>query len=154
YLSVGMALYSETKSREGMEAQAEMRRMTDDVEHISQNQLMENTGRLFHIFDELPIPYAVYKIVYESTGGDAIVLYANRSFTEMTKLSLKDLIGRRVSNFFALDANNWITMAEKAGLDEKSITGSFHDVFLDADFEVTAYPVIGPGFCAFTFRQL
>ena len=154
YLSVGMALYSETRSRDGMEVQAEMRRMTDDVENISQHQLMENTGRIFHIFDELPLPYAVYKIVYGTGGSDAIALYANRAFLQMTKLAPKDLIGRRVSNFFALDANNWLKLAERAGTEGKSFKDHFHDVYLNFDFEVTAYPVIGPGFCAFTFQRI
>jgi hypothetical protein len=72
----------------------------------------------------------------------------------MTRLTAKDLIGRRVSSFFALDANNWLIMAERAGMEGKSFKDSFHDVYLDCDFEVTAYPVIGPGFCAFTFQRI
>ena len=81
-------------------------------------------------------------------------LFANRAFLEMTRLTAKDLIGRRVSSFFALDANNWLIMAERAGMEGKSFKDSFHDVYLDCDFEVTAYPVIGPGFCAFTFQRI
>ena len=136
-----------------MEMQAEMRRMTDDVETISQHQLMENTGHIFHVFDELPLAYAVYKIISGPGGGDAILLYVNKCFVDMTRLTHKDLIGRRVSNFFVQDAGNWLRMAEEAGLNGKSSKGEFHDTHMDCDFEVTAYPVIGPGFCAFTFNR-
>ena len=153
YLSVGMALYSETRNRESMEMQAEMRRMTDDVENITQHQLMENTGHIFHVFDEFPLAYAVYKIINEPGGGDAIFLYVNKCFVDMTRLTHKELIGRRVSNFFAQDADNWLQMAEEAGLNGKSSKGEFHDTYMDCDYEITAYPVIGPGFCAFTFNR-
>ena len=152
YLSVGMALYSETKNRESMSAQAELRRMTDDVENVSLRQLIENTGRIFQMFDDLPVSYAVYKIINGKDGGDAIVLYANKKFLKMADLTPEKLIGKRVSSFFMLSASNWFEMAEQAGIEGKSVTGCFHDVYTKRDINITAYPVIGPGFCAFTFQ--
>jgi hypothetical protein len=44
-------------------------------------------------------------------------------------------------------------MAEQAGLEGKSITGRVYDDFFDCYLDITAYPVIGPGFCAFTFQK-
>ena len=153
YLSVGMSLYSESRSREIMAAQAEMRRMTDDVESISQKQLIENSARIFNMFEELPLPYAVYKIVDGPEGCDAVVLYINKQFMNMTNLTLEEFVGKRVSKYFSLDANNWLSLAEQAGLEGKCITGRLYDDFLECDLDVTAYPVIGPGFCAFTFQK-
>ena len=154
YFSVGTALFSETENRESMAAQAVMRRMTDDVESISQRQLMENTGQIFRMFDELPLSYAVFKMIRGPEGDDAIVLYVNRRFLEASNLTAESLIGRRASAFFPLEANDWIRMAEMAGTKGKRITGRFHEVYTDLDLEITAYPVIGPGFCAFTFQKV
>lgn len=136
-----------------MTAQAEMRRMTDDVESISQKQLIENSARIFNMFEELPLPYAVYKIVDGPEGCDAVVLYINKQFMNMTNLTPEEFVGKRVSKYFSLDANNWLSMAEQAGLEGKCITGRLYDDFLECDLDVTAYPVIGPGFCAFTFQK-
>lgn len=154
YLSVGTALYSETEDREGMAAQAEMRRMTDDVEGISQRQLMENTGRIFRMFDELPLPYAVYKVFSGPQGDDAIVLYANKAFTEMSQTTLEMLIGARASSFYAVDSNSWITFAVQAGIEGRTVSGKYYYAPLGFEIEIAAYPVIGPGFCAFTFKRV
>jgi hypothetical protein len=148
-----MSLYSESESREIMAAQAEMRRMTDEVETISQKQLIENTARIFGMFEVLPVPYAVYKIVDGPEGSDAVVLYINKEFMDMTNLTPEEFVGKKVGNIFDLNANKWVSMAEQAGLEGKSITGRFYDDFFDCYLDVTAYPVIGPGFCAFTFQK-
>lgn len=154
YLSVGMALYSETENRENMAAQAVLRRMTDDVEGISQRQLIENTGHIFQIFDELPISYGVYKIIHELGDDDAVQLYANHKFMQMTGTRPETLIGKRVSHFFPVCSNEWYSLAKQAGLEGKTVTGQFHFSILNCDIEATAYPIIGRGFCAFTFQTI
>ncbi len=153
YLSVGMAFYSETHNRNSMADQADMRRLTDDVENISQRNLVENTGRIFHMFDEFPMSYAVLKMISRPEGGDAIVLYANRIFMKETQLTGRELIGRRISSFFPVEANKWILQVKTACEEGKSFRGRIHDVYTDRDYELMAYPVIGPGFCAFTFQK-
>ena len=153
YLSVGVALYSESRNRDTMAAQAEMRRMTDDVENISRRQLIENTSRIFHMFDELPLSYAVYKVIADENGDDAIVLYANRRFMEVSHTTPETLIGARVSHFFAVNSNDWIKLAVEAGREGKAVSRRFHFGPMRIDMTAAAYPVIGPGFCAFTFQR-
>lgn len=154
YLSVGMALYSETESLDGMAAQAEMRCLTDDVEGISQQQLIENGGRIFKMFDELPVAYAVYKVIERNGKVDAIVLYANRLFLQRTKTSPENLIGRRVNSFFGAVPEEWLPLAVQAGLEGKTVSGELHVLPLNLTISITAHPVIGPGFCAFTFQKV
>jgi len=153
YLSVGMALYSETRDRERMAVQAELRRMTDDVEGISQQQLMENTGRIFKMFDDLPIAYAVYKMIPGPNGNDAVVLYANHRFMFVTRTTPLTLIGKRVSHFFTTLPADWFSLAEQAGLEGRTVEKRFRIEPMKHDMIATAYPLIGPGFCAFTFRS-
>ncbi|MGX8705654.1 MAG: EAL domain-containing protein, partial [bacterium] len=96
YLSVGSAVYSETENREDQSTQADMRRITDDVENISRKRLREKTFRLFQMYDDLPLAYAVYKVVRDGDGLDAIVLYGNREYCEMVGRPLEELVGCRV----------------------------------------------------------
>lgn len=155
YLSVGMALYSETGKRDAMLAQAKIRRLTDDVENISQRQLMENTRHVFHMFENLPMSYAVFKLVDGPEGGDAIVLYANKMLMKVMHLKEEMLIGKKVSGFFDLKSNTWLSMAKEAALQGKSVQGVFHldSVYLSDTVRCAVYPVIGPGFCAFAFKK-
>ena len=154
FLSVGTALYSETENRENMAMQAELRRLTDDIEGISQNQLIENSSRIFHMVDDLPISYAVYKVLTAPEGSDAIILYANRKFLQTTGLSPEALIGKRVNRFFTSLPIEWLGYAVEAGINGKTVETVFHFTPLDMDLAVTAQPIIGPGFCAFTFRKI
>ena len=123
------------------------------MEGISQNQLIENTGKIFHMFDELPLSYAVYKVVSGPKGPDAVVLYANRRFMTMTRKTPETLIGLRITRFFDLPPEEWLTLAVAAGLEGRTVDSSFYFAPLKCRCAVTAYPVIGPGFCAFTFRR-
>lgn len=154
YLSVGMATYSETNDRNSMADQAEMRRMTDDVEHISQSQLIENTRRIFHVFDGLPLAYVVFKIVGGGEDGGAIVLYVNRFFTQVTELVPEELVGRRADRFFELETDNWFSVFESASEKGENFTGIVHGAREDYKIKITAYRVMGPEFCAFTFKSI
>ncbi len=154
FLSVGMALYSETENRDSMAMQAELRRLTDDIEGISQTQLIENASRIFHMFDDLPISYAVYKVISGPEGADAIILYANHRFLQTTGLTLEKLIGKRVNRFFSTFPGEWLEYAVEAGLNGKTVDTAFHFTPINMDMAVTAQPIIGPGFCAFTFRKI
>lgn len=154
FFSVGMALYSETGDLDSMEMQAELRRLTDDIEGISQHQLIENTNRIFHMFDQLPLSYAVYKVISSPEGYDAIILYANQKFMQMTQMTPECLIGMRISRFFSVFPSDWMRFAVEAGMEGKTIDGRFYFAPMDCEMAVTTHPVIGPGFCAFTFRKV
>ena len=154
YLSVGMALYSESRNYENQATQAELRRMTDDVEGISQKQLMENTGRIFQMYDNLPLAYSVYKVIRTPGGVDAIVLYVNGAFQRLVKLDAKALIGRRVQQLFPRRDDIWTEMATKCAFEGQTLTKRLFSDHAGRDMSVSVHPVIGPGFCAFTYQAV
>ncbi len=154
YISVGMALYSETRDRNAMADLAEIRRVTDDLEHISADRLMDRTRRSFHAFDDLPLAYAAFRMMKEEAEKDAIVIYVNRQFARFAGTTPEQLAGKRLSSFFAPDDRRWLATAERAGVEGKSFSEILHDRYTGGDIEITAYPVIGAGFFAATFREV
>ncbi len=155
YLSVGQALYSETADYNAMAEQAEMRRLMDDTEHGSRARLIENTKHIFHAFDDLPMSYAAFRFVEGPEGKDAVLLYVNRMYSKRTGFTAEETVGRRVSELFApVDARFW-TMAEEAGKQRMTLQGKVKVEGLAEEIDMTAYPVIGPGFfaCAFYIRR-
>ncbi len=152
YLSVGMALYSESGDSNIMTEQAEMRRLMDDAEHRTPSRLFDHTKRIFHAFDDLPLAYAAFRLLDEKYGADGLLLYVNRAYFRMTGLTPEETLGRRVSELFSPVDERWLAMATAAGRDRKTLRGRLPVPHSEREVDVTAYPVIGPGFfaCAFS----
>ncbi len=151
YLSVGLALYSESEDHAVMAEQAEMRRLTDDTEHVFPYRLIENTKRIFHAFDDMPMSYAAFRFVEGPEGKDAVALYVNRMYSKRIGLAAEKTVGRRVSELFAPVDGRFLTMAEEAGKQRMTLQGKLSIEGLEREIEVAVYPVIGPGFFACAF---
>ncbi|MBR1708716.1 MAG: EAL domain-containing protein [Clostridia bacterium] len=152
YLSVGASWYSETLNKEDQYTQAEMRRMTEDIENIPVRQLFENTFSIFRMYEDLPLAYAVYKVIPVENAYDAIVLYVNRQFCQRVERSAETLVGQRVSQLFHMDGDQWYTLAVRAALDGETIHERVFYPFMNCDMNITASRIIGAGFCAFTYQ--
>ncbi len=154
YLSVGQALYSKTGDHAVMTERAEMRRLTDDSDHVSRYRLIGNTKHIFHAFDDLPMTYAAFRFVEGPEGRDAVLLYVNRTYTKRTGLTAEETVGQRVSELFGPVDERFLNMAEEAGKRRRTLQGR---VSIERpgerpeEFGVTVYPVIGPGFFACVF---
>ncbi len=154
FLSAGYALYSETESRENQEIHARLRRITDDLEHVSGDALRENAGRIFQLYDNLPMAYAVYDVRRMGDREDAVILYVNQEFCEMTGMKTEQLVGSRVSRLFPEAGNEWMGLARRAAFEEEKITTKLTIPEARRDFQVTIHPVVGPGLCAFTYQPV
>ena len=153
YLSVGAALYSETESVDEQAFQASLRRMTDDLENVTHSQLRENMSRLFYMYEDLPLAYAVYKVVGEAERPDAILIYSNRMLSQLLGIEQESMIGRRVSRLFPHTPPIWYASAWSAAFEnEPSVGESFVDPFRGR-MRMTTNRVIGPGYCAFTYQK-
>ncbi|MCR5089467.1 MAG: EAL domain-containing protein [Oscillospiraceae bacterium] len=152
FLSLGTAIYSDSENKDVMASQAELRRLTDDVTGISQSQLMDNSRRIFQMYDDLPLAYAVYKVITDSDGVDAVVLYANREYLRRVNMPAEALIGNCVSKIFPMETDQWMDLAKQAGLEGKTLSRHLYYGSLKLDMIISAHPIIGPGFCAFTYQ--
>ncbi len=133
---------------------AEIRRVTDDLEHISAARLIEKTRRSFHAFDDLPLAYGAFRMLKEGEEKDAIVIYVNRHFARLVGKTPEQLAAKRVSSFFRPENRRWLATAERAVEEGKSCSETVRNRHKAGSMEIIAYPVIGAGFFAATFREV
>ena len=179
YLSVGLSIYSETENTAEQASEAQLRMMSDDGSDSGRNQLHDNMSQVFRMFDNLPIPYAVYKLQVESVNpdnpdvesgnpdhdagnagdmvlteenADAMILYVNRAFARMIGRPKSTLTGNIVSELFPMQGRDWSRIAYRAAILGEEITDDLEYQFMGIRMSVTASQVIGPGYCAFTYQ--
>jgi PAS domain-containing protein len=117
---------------------------------------IQHASELFHLYDNLPIPFAVYKVV---TGGDgvvtdAVLFYVNRSFEANSGLTQPELLGHSTRDLFPDMDEHWYQTATRAALGGESVTDRFFFPPTDSYYYITASQVIHSGYCCFTYLVL
>ena len=156
YLSVGYAVYSEFENLDEQKTRAENSLMVDHDASISVESRIQHASELFHLYDNLPIPFAVYKVV---TGGDgvvtdAVLFYVNRSFEANSGLTQPELLGHSTRELFPDMDEHWYQTATRAALGGESVTDRFFFPPTDSYYYITASQVIHSGYCCFTYLVL
>ena len=153
YLAVGYALYSECENLVEIGLRAQLRRMTDDVENIPYGRLREGMNHVFYLYEDLPVAFAVYKLIERDGEDDAIMLYANRKCTELIGRSIEGVVGKLLYTADPLTPSNWMEMAVRASQGEV-VTETFETGPAGMPVTVTASRFIGPGYCSFTYQPI
>ena len=156
YLSVGYAIYSECGRPEEMQQRAENSLLVDHDNSISSQSRISRSSELFHLYDNLPIPFAVYRVVTDggSTVTDAVITYVNDSFVTNSGLTKPELLGRSTRELFPdLDAH-WYDCAARSALKGESVTDRFYFPQTHSYYHITASQVIHAGYCCFTYLVL
>lgn len=152
YLSMGYALYSESRSIEEQTQNAEMRLHADHDKSISAESRIDHASELFHMFDDLPVPYAVFHVTNTERSGryDAVFFYVNKKYEEFAKLPAKAMLGHTVREVFPFLGNDWYQDVKSAALDGTIVEGEFDNPLSGKHFRFTARQIIYPGYCAIT----
>ena len=155
YLSIGVAVYSDTENVSEQIGQAEARMAVDNTGSKYSGQLIDNLSELFRMYDNLPIAFAVYYLSPKENAKnkDATILYANRKFLKMTHHSRANLLGKTVGEAFPMIEKTWYDMARRAAVEGEDAEGHIYYTLMDLHLRVTASPIIGPGYCAFTYQR-
>lgn len=150
YLSVGYCLYSECHSVERQAQRAEMRLHADYDQDISAESRIDHATELFYMFDDLPVPYAVFHVTYAEHSGryDAVFFYVNRKYEEYARLPAKAMLGHTVRELFPYLGEDWYQNAKSAALDGAAVEDEFDDPSSGKRFRFTARQIIYPGYCA------
>lgn len=156
YLSVGYAIYSQCESLEEMRQRAENSLLVDHDENISADSRISRSSELFHLYDNLPIPFAVYRVVNRGDGvvSDAIITYVNDSFAKNSGLSKQELLGHGTRELFPELGPRWYEIAAQAALKGESVTELLYFEQNNTHYHTTASQVIHPGYCCFTYLEL
>ena len=156
YLSVGYAIYSEVDDLEAQKKRAENSLLVDHDENVSTESRISYASELFHFYDDLPIPFAVFRVVTDEEGlvRDAIVFYANHSYELSCGKDVSELLGHGTRELFPTMDENWYDAAGRAALGGESVVSQFYLGPEHNLYHITASPVIHTGYCCFTFLVL
>ena len=59
---------------------SQLRRVSDNMEHATSGQWKDSAVRIFHVYENLPMAYAVFKYLSGGAMPDLLTLYANGRF--------------------------------------------------------------------------
>ncbi|MBQ9493731.1 MAG: EAL domain-containing protein [Oscillibacter sp.] len=151
YLSIGVSIYSDTENLSEQASQAEARMSVDNTNSHYSSQIAENMAELFHMYDHLPIAFAVYYI--RAPKQDATTLYVNRRFLQETRHPRSAVIGKNIDQIFPMLPERWYELAHRAAMAGEEAEESLYYPLLDVHWRLTASQIIGPGYCAFTYQR-
>ena len=155
YLSVGYALYSEAETLTEQMKLADIRLLADHDDHTTPENRIARASELFRLFDDLPIPYAVYHVRADENGGatDAILFYVNPQFEAFTGRPASALLGHGTRRLFPDLGDDWYDVACRAALRGETVENGAIRGPGGRSCRVTASQVIHPGYCALTYRE-
>ena len=152
YLSVGYALFSEFRDLEELTKKVEVRLHADYDQNISAENRIDHALELFHLFDDLPVPYAVFHVTYGKHSGryDAVFFYLNHEFEGFADLPASAMLGHTVREVFPFLGEDWYQEVKRAALDGVVMEGEFDIPAKRKHYRYTARQIIYPGYCAIT----
>ena len=155
YLSVGIALYSEFGSVDEQTQKAEARLLADHDEHTSAESRQARASELFHLYDGLPISFAVYKAQTDRATGqsDVTMFYCNRLFEERAGMKMAEMVGRGTRELFPAMGEDWYDKALRAALLGETIVDKLYYPPTGKHYYMTASQVIRRGYCSFTYQE-
>ena len=156
YLSVGYVLFSETADLEEQTKLSEVRLHADYDKNISAESRLAHSAEIFHLFDDLPISYSVYHVTYAEHSGqyDAVAFYVNHKFEELGGLPARAVLGHSVRELYPYLGDAWFENVRRAAMDGETVEGEYNDPLSGKRYHFTAYQIIYPGYCAFTFLEV
>lgn len=156
YISVGWALFSECEDLTEQQQRAEMRLLVDHDEHTSVESLIFHGSELFSTYDDLPISYAVYKVIKDSAGrvSNAVLFYVNHKFEERSGKKAAELIGKTTRELFPTLGEDWYEKAERAAEKGETVIDGMYFEPTKKRYYMTVSPVIRPGYCCFTYQEI
>ncbi|MBQ8095448.1 MAG: EAL domain-containing protein [Clostridia bacterium] len=156
YLSVGTCIYSECLDLEEQGHKAEVRLLADHSMHTTTENLLSKASEMFHLYDDLPIAYAVFKVLENKQHEvhDAVMYYANHAFERESRMSAAEMLGRRMTLLFPGFLKDWYQKAHRAAFGGETIAGQMIYPPNGKMYYVTISPVIHNGYCCFTYQDL
>ena len=154
YLSVGYCVFSECEDADEQTQKAEIRLLADHDDQSSVERRMTHASEIFNLYDDLPIPYCVCKVLTDGDRSvyDALLFYANHAFERLCGLTAAQLLGRRVSQLFGPIDDAWRDITRRAAFHGESVVDMLRFSSDGRNYHITASPVIHTGYCCFTYQ--
>ena len=156
YLSVGYTLFSETENLEEQAKKTEVRLLADHNLHDSAATRASRASDIFHLYDDLPISYSVYKVLTDENDSvyDAHLFYVNHTFEQRAGMQSADLLGRSTRELFPAIGERWYEMLSQAALDGETFVDKLYYSPTDRWYIMTMSQVIHAGYCCITYQEM
>ena len=154
YLSVGFVLFSEYLDLDEQAKKAELRLLADHSHNMPQEGRVTRSGDIFHLFDELPIIFAVYHVPPKGTGKkeDAIVFYMNQCYQKEVGMSAEKVLGHSICRLWPDLPDEWYQKVQHTAWEKDPEEGIL--CYGSRRYHYTVSQVIYPGYCAVIYRKL
>ncbi|MBR2547888.1 MAG: EAL domain-containing protein [Eubacterium sp.] len=156
YLSIGFALFSEYGDLEEQAKHCELRLHADYDDNISAESRIAHASELFHLFDDLPLSYSVYRVTRAEHSGriDAVIFYVNKKYAEYGGKTADEVIGHSVRELYPSIEEDWFDKVSRAAFDGEPVDGDFMYAVGGKRFKFTARQILYPGYCAVTYLEI
>jgi PAS domain S-box-containing protein len=156
YVSVGTCRFSEVETLEQQTKKAEVRLLADNDEHISLVNRQARASQIFHLYDNLPISYVVFRVLTDEHGQvtDARIFYVNHTYEKRAGMTSAELLGKRTRELFPTLEESWYDTARRAAIEGENVVERMSFEPTGKTYAMTASQVIHEGYCCFTFTEL
>ena len=154
YLSVGFVLFSEYLDLEEQSKKAELRLLADHDHNAPQEGRVTRSGDIFHLFDDLPVIYAVYHVPPKETGRkeDTVLFYVNHKYEQACGMSAESILGKNVFELWPIASEEWYQKVQRTAWEKEPEEGILAD---GANrYHYAASQIIYPGYCAVIYQKL
>lgn len=109
----------------------------------------------FALFDDMPISCSVYHVTHteHSELYDAEIIYVNRRFLEFGEITKEAVLGHHVREMYPYIGEEWFEYAKRAALGGETIESEYTDPLSGHKFQFKIWQVVGPEYCAATYRE-
>ena len=156
YTSVGSCRFSEVESLEEQAKRAEVRRLADHDEHTTVTERQTRASAIFQVYDNLPIAYAVYKVLLDDEGNarDATMFYVNREFERRSEMTSAEMLGKGTRELFPSMEPDWYDKVKRAAFFGEVITDKLFFEPTGRTYYMTMSQVIHSGYCCCTYQMI
>jgi diguanylate cyclase (GGDEF)-like protein/PAS domain S-box-containing protein len=156
YLSVGYTLYSECENLDEQRQKTEVRLLANQDERASAESRQQRASEIFHVYDDLPISFAVCRVVTDESGKviDTVVFYVNHKFEDGVGKKAAELLGCRTRELFPSLGEDWYEKVGRAALRGETVIGRLYYTPNGKTYYMTANQVIHPGYFSVTYQEM
>lgn len=155
YLSTGFVLFSEYDDLDEQAKKADIRLLADHDTNVSAKARMTNASDIFHLFDNLPLIFAVYHTETDEETGrkDAVIFYINHKYEEYAGDEAETLLGGKVRELYPALQDRWYENLAHAAMSSDTTHGYIDPKGDGEIFKYIAQQIIYPGYCAVVYQR-
>ena len=108
------------------------------------------------IFRDIPVPYAIFKIIYAEDGNVANTkyVYVNEAYCQTAGIRREDLIGRYFLDVYGDGDRRWLDYCQEAVDTGKTVHETIYSPEVNQWMSFAVKPLAQPGYVSFIFMNI